>query len=259
MPGLQDPYPTGEPIVGVGTEIHFAPGGTTGSVLRPFALKKCVDTAINVPQVDIFGSGGIISGDHSMSFLQYGAKALQICSAVQNMDAATVYYDLTTSLQANMYLLNNPDLRKQGWRGQVPPDQFYLSDKKVRPSEKSHKIPAIKDLVASKLKHVSPIEKMNQAQSMVPVINEDACLQCGRCYLACSDSGYQAIAFQGYDHFPEIIEKDCTGCSICYAVCPVQDAIYMKPRKTEYTVKRGTELPPNYPQEHNQTYPPWIY
>lgn len=70
MPGLQDPLPSGEPIVGVGqTQRHYAPGGTTGSVLRPFALRKCADVAKMVPNVDIFGSGGIISGDHAMSYL----------------------------------------------------------------------------------------------------------------------------------------------------------------------------------------------
>jgi len=74
-------------------------------VLRPFALKKCADVAKLVPEIDIFGSGGIISGDHCMSFLQYGAKALQICSAVQNMDAPTVLYDLETSLKANLFAL----------------------------------------------------------------------------------------------------------------------------------------------------------
>jgi dihydropyrimidine dehydrogenase (NADP+) len=44
--------------------------------LRPFALKKASDVAKLVPGIEIFGSGGIISGDHGMSFLQYGAKAL---------------------------------------------------------------------------------------------------------------------------------------------------------------------------------------
>jgi len=70
MPGLQDPLPSGEPIVGVGQkQKHFAPGGSTGSILRPFALRKCADVAKTVPEIDIFGSGGIISGDHAMSFL----------------------------------------------------------------------------------------------------------------------------------------------------------------------------------------------
>jgi len=50
--------------------------------LRPIALRKCVDVANTVPDIDIFGSGGIISGDHALSYLNYGVKALQICSAV---------------------------------------------------------------------------------------------------------------------------------------------------------------------------------
>ena len=55
--------------MGVGAAKLFAPGGTTGPVLRPFALKKCADVARIVPDIEIFGSGGIISGDHGMSFL----------------------------------------------------------------------------------------------------------------------------------------------------------------------------------------------
>ena len=82
------------------------------------------------------------------------------------------------------------------------------------------------------------------------MINEDKCLQCGRCYVACSDSGYQAIKFDGYNTFPKIIEKDCTGCSICYAVCPVEDAIHMLPRKEVYEINRGTTPGPEFPKEN---------
>lgn len=69
MPGLADPLPSGEPALGVGSANQYAAGGTTGTVLRPFALKKCSDVAKLVPKLDIFASGGIISGDHSMSFI----------------------------------------------------------------------------------------------------------------------------------------------------------------------------------------------
>ncbi len=31
---------------------------------------------------------------------------------------------------------------------------------------------------------------MKRTDFMVPKINDDKCLECGRCYLACSDSGY---------------------------------------------------------------------
>lgn len=69
MPGLIDPLPSGEPFLPVGKAKQYSAGGTTGSVLRPFALRKCADVAKFVPDIEIFGSGGIISGDHAMSFL----------------------------------------------------------------------------------------------------------------------------------------------------------------------------------------------
>ncbi len=249
MPGLQDPLPSGEPIVGVGQkQKHYAPGGTTGSILRPFALRKAADVAKYVPEIEIFGSGGIISGDHAMSFIQYGAKALQICSAVQNLDAATVFYDLKTSLQAHLYSLSKKELYDKGWRGQYPPFNFQKLNTKVDNNEP--KVPGVLNFVRSKLHHISPIEKMTKEEFLAPVINESKCLQCGRCYLACTDSGYQAIKFDGYNTIPKIIEEDCTGCAICHAVCPVEDAIHMLPRTLPYKANRGTETDSNYPKEH---------
>lgn len=81
-PSLIDAYPDGEPFNSVGSTKLYTPGGSTGSILRPIAMRKCVEVALNNPEIDIFGSGGIISGDHALNFLTYGAKALQICSAV---------------------------------------------------------------------------------------------------------------------------------------------------------------------------------
>jgi dihydropyrimidine dehydrogenase (NADP+) len=250
MPGLQDPKPSGEPNIGVGQkEMQHSAGGMTGPILRPFAMRKCSDIARAVPKIDIWASGGIISGDHVMGYLQYGAKAFQICSAIQNLDAATVFYDLKTSFQANLYGLSRKDLYEKGWRGQVPPNNFAKQKVKVVPAE-VRVVPPLLSLVGSKLKHISPIDKMTTNEYLAPVINKDKCLQCGRCYLACSDSGYQAIKFDGYNTFPEIIEKDCTGCSICHSVCPVEDAIHMLPRTEVYEINRGTTPGPKFPKEN---------
>jgi dihydropyrimidine dehydrogenase (NADP+) len=70
------------PEVGVGEANHFAAGGTTGALLRPFALRKCSDVAKRVQGIEIFGSGGIITGDNALAFINYGAKAFQICSSI---------------------------------------------------------------------------------------------------------------------------------------------------------------------------------
>jgi len=248
FPGLQDPKPSGEPRIGVGQkDKHYATGGMTGPLLRPIALRKCSEIAYAVPNIDIWASGGIISGDHALSFLQFGAKAFQICSAVQNLDAATVFYDLKSSLQANLYLLSRKDLYNKGWRGQVPPPNFQkLKTKTVN----APKVPSLLNLVGTKLNHISPITNMTRNEYLAPIINEDKCLQCGRCYLACSDSGYQAIKFDGYNTFPKIIEKDCTGCAICHSVCPVEGAIDMVPRTEPYEINRGTVPGPTFPKEN---------
>jgi dihydropyrimidine dehydrogenase (NADP+) len=123
-------------------------------------------------------------------------------------------------LKANIYCLGKKELYDKGWRGQFPPFAFSKLGTKFD-TETKVVTKGISELVSSKLKHISSLEKMNRQEFLAPVINEDKCLQCGRCYLACADSGYQAIKFDGYNTFPKIVEADCTGCAICHAVCPV--------------------------------------
>jgi len=153
-------------------------------------------------------------------------------------------------------MLNDKGKYAQGWRGQFPPYNYQSLNNPIRENYEDIKTPQIPQIVASKLKHVSPIEKMPIGEFQAPVIDESKCLQCGRCYLACSDSGYQAIQFDGYNTVPRIVEEDCTGCAICHAACPVENAIHMKPRTMPYTVNRGTMPSPTYPKEHLRTYPP---
>jgi len=84
--------------------------------------------------------------------------------------------------------LTDKDLYSKGWRGQVPPEGFQKLKTKAKP--KISKTPTISEIIGSKLSYISPIDKMNKAESMIPIISDANCLQCGRCYLACSDSGY---------------------------------------------------------------------
>lgn len=76
MPSLMDPSPDGIPWPAVSDEKKTAYGGSCGSVLRPYALKKASETAKAIPGIPIFGSGGIISCSNAMAFMRYGAGAL---------------------------------------------------------------------------------------------------------------------------------------------------------------------------------------
>lgn len=53
---------------------------------------------------------------------------------------------------------------------------------------------------------------------------KDLCINCGKCYMTCNDSGYQAINFDPKTHIPHVTD-DCTGCTLCLSVCPVIDCI----------------------------------
>lgn len=50
------------------------------------------------------------------------------------------------------------------------------------------------------------------------------CINCGKCYMTCADSGYQAITFDARTHLPRVTD-DCTGCTLCLSVCPIIDCI----------------------------------
>lgn len=78
-------------------------------------------------------------------------------------------------------------------------------------------------------------------QQAVALIDEDMCINCGKCYMVCNDSGYQAITFDPETHLPHITEE-CTGCTLCVSVCPIIDCIRMVPRHTPYNPRRGIPL-----------------
>lgn len=108
------------------------------------------------------------------------------------MDAATVLINLKTHLSSHMYLMQRKDLQEKGWVGASPPKEYLPKDDLkavVQDPEKVEQVPTIKELVGTSLHHVNEIFHMEK-DVLIPKFNEDKCLKCGRCYLACADSGY---------------------------------------------------------------------
>ena len=60
-------------------------------------------------------------------------------------------------------------------------------------------------------------------------IDQDLCIKCGRCHIACEDTSHQAIMKEkdGKRHF-EVMDDECVGCNLCVNVCPVEDCITME-------------------------------
>ena len=98
-------------------------------------------------------------------------------------------------------------------------------------------MPTVKDWKVLNLNH---IEKA--------VINQDACIQCGRCHVVCEDTSHQAITalVDGVRRF-EVKEEECVGCNLCVSICPVPECITMRVLAPgEVDVRTGTTVTGQY-------------
>lgn len=258
----------------VGKENRTTYGGVSGNATRPVALRDVSTIARALPGYPIMGAGGIESADTAIQFLHCGAGVVQVCSAIQNQDF-TVVQDYITGLKAYLYLQTRSDL--QDWDGQSPPKglvpdiyklqldgmpkfgpyetqrrkmmsetvlQKDILERKVETPAVPPIVPPvavkIKDQIGKALSRIGTYNDLDNKQQVVALVDEDLCINCGKCYMTCNDSGYQAIKFDPETHIPKITE-DCTGCTLCVSVCPVIDCITMVPRTTPYRPIRGIE------------------
>lgn len=100
--------------------------------------------------------------------------------------------------------------------------------------------PSVKDIIGLSLPYIGTYKKLDNVKQVVALIDDDLCINCGKCYMACNDSGYQAISFDAETHLPHITD-DCTGCNLCLSVCPIIDCISMIPKTIPHVIKRGVK------------------
>jgi dihydropyrimidine dehydrogenase (NAD+) subunit PreA len=74
-------------------------------------------------------------------------------------------------------------------------------------------------------------------------IDQELCIKCGRCYIACEDTSHQAITatMNGTRHF-EVIDAECVGCNLCVSVCPVENCITMRPMASGVDPRTGRAI-----------------
>ncbi|XP_001604620.1 dihydropyrimidine dehydrogenase [NADP(+)] [Nasonia vitripennis] len=285
--GLMSVKADGTPWPAVGSAKATTYGGVSGNATRPIALRAISKVAKALPGFPILGIGGVDSAEVSLQFLQCGARILQVGSAIQNQDF-TLIEDYTTGLKALLYLKSvghlkgwdgqsPPTFKHQKGKpvslqhalGQSVPyfgeyqklrekkaaeikEQSNLLDVELKPTRPAPKpvqpIPTINDLIGKALPHIGNYTQLDNKKQVVALIDDDMCINCGKCYMACADSGYQAIQFNAETHIPKVTD-DCTGCTLCLSVCPIIDCITMVPKKIPHVIKRGippkgiTELP----------------
>jgi dihydropyrimidine dehydrogenase (NAD+) subunit PreA len=85
------------------------------------------------------------------------------------------------------------------------------------------------ELVGRTLPLLTSHQNLSRIDRIRPVIkNQDACIRCGTCVIACRDGGYQAIKLT--DDGPVVDLSRCDGCGLCILVCSVKALIAHKIR-----------------------------
>jgi dihydropyrimidine dehydrogenase (NADP+) len=120
-------------------------------------------------------------------------------------------------------------------RSPVPPHSVPA------PATDATKVPDVASQIGKAVERIGQFYDMTDKEQVVAVIDRDLCISCGKCYMTCNDTGWQAITFDAKTHLPHVTD-DCTGCTLCLSVCPIIDCIEMVPKKIPHVVARG--LPP---------------
>jgi dihydropyrimidine dehydrogenase (NAD+) subunit PreA len=108
----------------------------------------------------------------------------------------------------------------------------------------------VSDVVGRSLQSVSDFNNLDLSFRAIARIDQQKCIRCNLCYVACNDAAHQCIDLiardgsvvqpQSYDlrasgreeavnsrPSVHVREADCVGCRLCYNVCPVEDCIQM--------------------------------
>ncbi|MBQ1836661.1 MAG: NAD-dependent dihydropyrimidine dehydrogenase subunit PreA [Paludibacteraceae bacterium] len=167
---------------------HKTISGLSGRAIKPLALRFILEMAQSpdLKGVQLSGIGGIETWRDALEFIQLGCRNVQVCTSVMEY-GYRIIDDLVLGLQS------------------------YMAQRQVD---------SLEQLVGEQLPaFVSPSELDCRTQ-VLPVINHEKCIGCGRCFVSCSDGGHQAIHFGEY-RVPHVVGTKCVGCHLCRLVCPV--------------------------------------
>ena len=175
-------------------------GGYCGPAVKPIALNMVAEIARDreTAGLPISGIGGISTWRDAAEYIALGCGTVQVCTAAM-VYGFRIVEDMISGLSNFM--------DQKGYRS--------IAD------FQGSAVPTVSDWRYLNLKHIDKA-----------VINQDLCIQCGRCHVACEDTSHQAItAFKDGQRHYEVKEEECVGCNLCVSICPVPSCITMKSLK----------------------------
>ncbi|MBU3032228.1 NAD-dependent dihydropyrimidine dehydrogenase subunit PreA [Paracoccus marinaquae] len=171
-----------------------AHGGYCGPAVKPIALNMVAEIARSPETrgLPISGIGGVTTWRDAAEFLALGAGNVQVCTAAMTYGFKVVQEMIT------------------GLRDYLDGHAMELGD-----------------LIGRAVPNVTDWNRLNLNYVTKAVIDQDACIKCGRCFAACEDTSHQAIAMKPGRVF-EVIEEECVACNLCVDICPVENCITMR-------------------------------
>ncbi len=199
-----------EPVVdGKGTH-----GGYCGPAVKPIALNMVAEIArtMDTRGIPISGIGGITTWRDAAEFMALGAGAVQVCTAAM-VYGFKIVEDMIDGL-------NN-----------------WMDDKGYK---------TLDDFVGMAVPNVTDWQYLNLNHDLKARINQDLCISCGRCHIACEDTSHQAITKEkdGQRYF-DVVDSECVGCNLCMIACPVPQCITMEAVDTDRPYTNWTTHPNN--------------
>jgi dihydropyrimidine dehydrogenase (NAD+) subunit PreA len=201
-------------------------GGYCGPAVKPIALNMvqqiASDPDIGLP---VSGIGGIQTWQDAVEFMLLGAQSVQVCTAAMHYG-----FRIVEQLESGLVSW----MREKGFE-------------------------KLDDFVGASVQRVGNWNELDLSYKVVADIDQDACIHCGLCYIACEDGAHQSIekteipvgeflsgdvgntavlqsgrktivagAGQGYVNRYEIKKDTCVGCNLCSLVCPVNACVSMQ-------------------------------
>jgi len=186
---LMAPTPT---VDGKGTH-----GGYCGPAVRPIALAMVAEIARDPAThgKPISAIGGIGTWRDAAEFIAMGAGSVQVCTAAMHYGFRIVD-DMIGGL--SQWMDSKGYSRIDDFRGRA-------------------------------IGNVTDWQYLNLNYEIKARIDQEKCIKCGLCHIACEDAAHQAITKEkdGRRHF-EVVDAECVGCNLCMHVCPVDDCITMQ-------------------------------
>ncbi len=190
-------------------------GGYCGPAVKPIALNMLAEIArdAQTAKLPISAIGGIETWRDAAEFMALGAGNVQVCTA-----AMTYGFKIVEEMKDGL----SRWMDEKGYQN-------------------------LDDFIGMAVPNVVNWERLNLNFITKAVIDQNQCIKCGRCHIACEDTSHQAITQEvnGERRF-EVIDEECVGCNLCVNVCPVEGCITLEPMTSGTDPRTGKAINPDY-------------